>query len=177
MKLISVLAISYFLFCNNVQAEDSVSNGMDDNSRIGYFSASVQSKANFSDSYGSYSSAGGSLDLMFHHRGFLWDDVGFQYSNFGSLASSGSRNFSLNNLHVQMTLGLLGPAYFKGGYGFSFLQTDSQSAMTVGTGWKWGFGLKFHLAKRLYANVETNRLDGPGPIGFWTQGIGMEYHF
>ena len=179
MKLISALIVSCFMLCSNANASGCGRRSMNflfGGSYCGYVSASLQSNAHFSDSYGSYSSAGGSLDLMFHSRGFLWDN-GFGYSNFGSLASSGSQNFLLNNLHVQTELTLFGPVYFRGGYGLSFLKTSHQSAMTVGGIWKWGFGLKLPLGNGICANAEATRFDGPGPIGFWSPSLGMEYHF
>lgn len=178
MKLISVLILSCFIFCNNASASDCGRSGdiLFGNSYCGYISTAVQGDANFSDLYGSYSSAGWSLDLMFHRQGF-WNHVGFGYSNFGLLTPDGSQNFLLNNLHIQAEIELFAPVHFRGGYGFSFLKTSHQSAMTVGGGWKWGFGLKLPLWKRICANAEITRFDGPGPIGFWTQGLGMEYHF
>ncbi len=176
MKLISALLVSFFVFCGTASAGSSTDTRRD-TSTLGYVTVSAQSKAKFSDAASAYSGAGASVDLMFHKRSFLWEDVGFGYSNFGSSAYDGSQDFSLNNLHAQVLCGLFFGTYFKGGYGLSFLKSGNQPQMFVGGGWKWGFGLKLHLVRGLYADVETMRWDGPGPIGFRTQSVGAEYHF
>lgn len=148
-----------------------------DKSMLGYLSWGIQSPAEFGDNGRSYSSAGLSLSMMLHIAIAYNDpaDVGLEWSNFGS--SYRGRDFALNNLHFQMILPLRSPLYFKWGYGLSNLLDRTAGEELTGGCWKWGFGTKLHLVNGLYATIETNRWDGPGPVGFRSQSLGMEYHF
>lgn len=176
-KLILVLAVLVML-SQAVRAEDG-GGSLSDKSKTGYVLTSIQSQAKFSDGGRSYSAAGALVDVMFHREEprLIWNDLGLSYSNFGSLASDGSQKFSLNNVQAQGLVAFWGGLYFKGGYGLSFLDSDVQTAPTIGGCWKWGFGWKLHMAKGAYAVIETNRWDGPGPVGFRSHSLGLEYHF
>ncbi len=143
----------------------------------GHFSFSSQGIANFGDYNRPYSSSGVSLALMLHGKKRLKvpADIGLEWSNFGS--SNRGRDFALNSLHLQAAIPFKF-LYFKGGYGFSNLHDKTARESSTGGCWKWGFGVKMRFfVDELYVNFETNRWDGPGPVGFRAQSFGLEYHF
>src|SRR3989344_5768354 len=138
----------------------------------GYFAFNSQSMANFEYGNRSYSAPGVSLALMFHgkKRFKIPTDAGLEWSNFGS--SNRGREFALNNLHLQAMLPFKF-LYFKGGYGISNLHDKTARESLTGGCWKWGFGEKPRFfVNALYVNIETNRWDGPGPVGFRSQSFG-----
>ncbi|MBI4991636.1 MAG: hypothetical protein HZB99_00255 [Candidatus Harrisonbacteria bacterium] len=180
MKKISLAVISLTV----LSAQPIYASAKDD-TRLGYLSLSAQGDANFSDDRRSFSSNSGvGLSVMFHN----WEkdrkdklvnvfDSGIDYTHFkGKMRSRTAPevNFSLNNIIANMRIGLVPGFYFEGGYGLSVLNADNT---TVGGCWKWGFGIGLNLFKSMYVNVEMSRWDGPGPVGFWSPNLGLEYHF
>ncbi len=190
MKLILALVASCLILCNTAYAEDSANTPgtfhikdpavplrAEDVPNRGYLAFNSQSMANFRDGNRFYSSPGVSLALMFYgkKRFKVPVDAGLEWSNFGS--SNRGRDFALNNIHLQAVLPFKF-LYFKGGYGLSNLHDKTARESLTGGCWKWGFGLKTRFfVKELYVNLETNRWDGPGPVGFRAHSFGVEYHF
>lgn len=192
MKRIMLAAVVLTVFSNSILHAFSNGTG-NDNTKFGYVAVKTHSDAKFFDdkrSFSSYSGAG--VSLMFHSWSHWWENqkdnvtnlinYGIDYSYFGGKvhdkASSTKGNFTLNNLIVNARVNLFTIEYpmfyFEGGYGLSVLSANDRSS---GGCSKWGFGASVNLARNLYINVETNRWDGPGPVGFWSPSLGMEYHF
>jgi len=156
-----------------------------DDTKLGYFSLSGQGDIKFSDAARSFTSdSGAGLSVMFHRwvedrSGKLENvlDVGVDYTQFQGIMRKGSAseaNFSLNNFIANTRIGFGLGTYFEGGYGLSILNADDR---TVGGCWKWGFGVGLNLVKGFYVDVEMNRWDGIGPVGFWSPSLGLEFHF